>query len=303
MPLIVQASPIKQGKQFMASIQAHLINLVLKLTGRRKRFESLPAFQAELDRTRRADNLPRDPFPRVTLTGDPLAEGSVITLTPPKPGLLHILYLHGGAWVFPPRSPHWDFLSRLCDETGATITMPLYPLGPGADHDTMMAMLEPLYGDLRRAFPKLAVMGDSAGAGLALSLLQAGMDAPDRLVLISPPVDLAMTNPALPAAAKRDPMLALPALRQIGEWYRGARPLDDPRISPLHMDMALLPPTLAFMGTRDLLHPDMMLFLDRAGDAPLDYIEGRGMIHVWPLLNALPEARAARARILSFLGS
>ena len=284
----------------MASLQSHLVRLILKATGRRKRFESVAALKAEIAATRREDNLPPSPFPRVTLTGNPAAEGAVLVLSPPQPTDRHILYLHGGAWLFPPRGPHWDFLSRLCEETASTITMPLYPLGPVASHDTMMQMLEPVYAGLRERHADLSVMGDSAGAGLTLSLLQSNLPAPDRVVLISPPMDMQVSQAAI-EASRHDPLLAHETLGQIGQWYAGDRPLDDPRVSPVHMDPALLPPCQIYMGTRDLLRPDLLRFLDRAGKAPITYHEGKGMIHVWPLLNALPEGRKARASMVDFL--
>ena len=76
----------------------------------------------------------------------------------------------------------------------------------------------------------------------------------------------------------------------------------DWRISPLYGDLSVLPKTLLLTGTRDILHPDCLVFAERARAAGIDvelFVEP-GMMHVWPLI-AIPEARRARDRIVAFL--
>ena len=58
-----------------------------------------------------------------------------------------------------------------------------------------------------------------------------------------------------------------------------------------------------FVGSRDMLTPDSLVFAEKARAAGVDVevLHGEGMIHVWPLIN-MPEARKARDRIVAFLG-
>jgi epsilon-lactone hydrolase len=58
-----------------------------------------------------------------------------------------------------------------------------------------------------------------------------------------------------------------------------------------------------FCGTRDTLMPGCRLLAARAAAAGWDlrYVEEPGLIHVYPLLPAIPEARKAWRRTHEFL--
>ncbi|HTY26769.1 MAG TPA: alpha/beta hydrolase [Mycobacterium sp.] len=84
----------------------------------------------------------------------------------------------------------------------------------------------------------------------------------------------------------------------------GTLPVDDPRVSPLAAPLAGLAPVTVFSGTRDILNPDARLFTDKAREAgvDVDYVQGDGMIHVYPLL-PIPEGRAARRRVVDAISA
>ena len=53
----------------------------------------------------------------------------VYTLTPKRGGSgWHVLYTHGGAFVDALTTAHWGIIAALVDATGATVTVPIYPL-------------------------------------------------------------------------------------------------------------------------------------------------------------------------------
>jgi hypothetical protein len=58
-----------------------------------------------------------------------------------------------------------------------------------------------------------------------------------------------------------------------------------------------------FCGTRDLLVPGCRLLADRAADTDWDltYLERPDLLHVFPLLPVIPEARVAWRHTLEFL--
>jgi acetyl esterase/lipase len=131
---------------------------------------------------------------------------------------------------------------------------------------------------------------------------QSGLPSPGRHVLISPGLDMSLSNPEVFEAAKLDPWLAIPGGLEAIRLYADGFDRKDWRISPLYGDLSVLPKTLLLTGTRDILHPDCLVFAERARAAGVDvelFIEP-GMIHVWPLI-AIPEARRARKRIVGFL--
>ncbi len=220
-----------------------------------------------------------------------------------------VVHLHGGAYVRPADDRHWRLVTRVAEGLGATAVLPAYPLAPEFtfedSFDQMVGLLEEVAAESPDGF---TLMGDSAGGGYALALAQAlrdrGVAQPDRLVLIAPWVDLTGSVPGTLEAADRDPWLSYPHLSVYAAFWAGTDDpavLADPRLSPLHGELAGLPPTLMLCGTRDLLEPSCQALFDRADEAdwPLEYVVAPGLIHVYPLLR-IPEARQAVAHILDF---
>lgn len=129
-----------------------------------------------------------------------------------------------------------------------------------------------------------------------------GLPTPAAHLLISPGLDMSLANPDLHEFAKADPWLAIPGGLEAIRLYAGDFERTDWRVSPIYGDLSVLPRTLMFTGTRDILHPDAMVFAERASAAGVDVevVVGPGMMHVWPLL-VIPEARTARDRMVAFL--
>ena len=65
----------------------------------------------------------------------------------------------------------------------------------------------------------------------------------------------------------------------------------------------LIDAALMFCGTRDLLVPGCRLLVRRAEEAGWDltYVEEADLIHVYPILPGIPEARRAWRRTVDFL--
>ena len=231
------------------------------------------------------------------------------TLRPHHPSSSkHILYLHGGAYVHQIEGAHWRFLSRLVDRTGATISVPLYPLAPTYQYDTTLAMVWETYTSTVGAEEpgNQVLMGDSAGGALSLFLAQRlkarGWAQPSRVVLISPWLDITVTDPAISDLDRVDPYLGVEGLREAGRLYAGDLDPHDPRVSPLYGELEGLAPLGVFTGTRDILLADARRLRDLADhrDVDIDYEEYPGMFHGWILLD-LPEAREAIGRVAALL--
>jgi acetyl esterase/lipase len=84
------------------------------------------------------------------------------------------------------------------------------------------------------------------------------------------------------------------------EYWRGEKDLLDPVVSPLFGELSGLGPITLFSGTRDVLNPDARLLVEKAANAgvELDFHEGVGQVHVFPLLPTRI-GRDARAIIVS----
>jgi epsilon-lactone hydrolase len=222
----------------------------------------------------------------------------------------HILYLHGPFYVTRLLKSHWNIVYGLMERTGATVTIPHYPLGPRLHWRENYAAIEPLYEELRRKTPQgmLAIAGESAGGGLALSLAQmlrnSSKQLPDKILLFSPWLDFSLTDPGLQSFAEKDQMLGIPGLRWIGRCWAGDLSTTDPRISPIYGSVAGLPRLAIFTGTADLLHVDACRLkrLAERDKASLEYYEYSDLFHVWMAAPIL-EAETALNQAATFLNS
>ncbi|MFC5176630.1 alpha/beta hydrolase [Nocardioides taihuensis] len=220
-----------------------------------------------------------------------------------------VLYVHGGGYMAPIDPWQVRYVARLADALGARVLVPDYPLAP--EHtwkDSFPAMLDLA---VRGASDPggLVLAGDSAGGGyalaLALALRDRGGPQPTHLVLHAPWVDLAETTPETEAVSLTDPWLFIGKIRLYARWWAGSEAdLERPEVSPALGDLTGLPPALVLCGTRDALNPGCRLLVRRAQEAgwPLTYVERDGLLHVYPLLPFIPEAREAWQQVLEFLG-
>jgi monoterpene epsilon-lactone hydrolase len=115
----------------------------------------------------------------------------------------------------------------------------------------------------------ITVAGDSAGAGLALSLLltlkQDGLPLPGGAAMLCPGVDLTFERvDELPQPDEPQPALSLDRLRSFVESYLAGHPVEDPLISPLRADLTGLPPMLIQGGTGDVFVEDAHLLAEHA---------------------------------------
>lgn len=224
----------------------------------------------------------------------------VFTLTP-RTGASdwHIVYTHGGAYIHALLPAHWAIVAELMRVTGASVTVPIYPLAPEHRYRATYALLEQVYRDLLERVPagRILLAGDSAGGGLALGQAlrwrDLGLPLPRRLLLFAPWVDLTLANPAARALEPFDVMLGVDGAVQAGAWWAGGEDPRQPLLSPLYADLRGLPPLEVFQGTADLLLPDSTELVRRvqaAGrEARLHLTDGG--FHVFMGATFLPEAR------------
>jgi acetyl esterase/lipase len=220
----------------------------------------------------------------------------------------HIIYLHGGGYVYEINSVHWNFLAKISRALNCTITIPIYPLLPDHKGKEIFNMLVPIYEKIISEVKaeNIVIMGDSAGGGMSLALVELlskkQLPQPSNIILISPALDMTYTNNQLYKVAELDPMLALPSLSEIGKLYGGKKGAKHYLISPIYGDFNGLGKISVFTGTNDILHPDAKKFRDMAEEKgiKINYYEYPSMIHIWPLL-MFPESKKARKEIIEII--
>ena len=174
-----------------------------------------------------------------------------------------LLFFHGGAYIFDITNQHIRLLDDLASRMDMCIHIPNYPLAPEANYRKSYEKTLSLYEKLLTTTPAedIILMGDSAGGGfcvgLALLIKEKDLPQPGELILLSPWLDITMTNPLITKELeKKEKLLSIDFLLKAGSLWVGE---DDPKsylVSPINGDLKGLPPITIFTGTYDLLFPD-----------------------------------------------
>ena len=191
---------------------------------------------------------------------------------------------------------HWAFIEKLVKETNALVIAPAYRLVPFGTYKEAYDLIVPVYKKYCEEHPekKIIMMGDSAGGGLSLALTEyfkaEGIRVPDELILFSPWVDVSMGNEEIKDFISRDPMIGPEEVLPAARSWAGDRDMHDPLISPLFGDLKGLHNVTVFIGTEEVLYPDVTkMFHMLDADVSNELIVGEGMIHCYPL-NPVEEA-------------
>jgi triacylglycerol lipase len=221
--------------------------------------------------------------------------------------------LHGGAYVVQPTINHWSAYAAIARRTEATVIVPIYPLAStsrGRAQTVIPDMADLISARIaQHGANNVSVYGDSAGGGMALAVAQLLVSrrkpTPSHMVLISPWLDITMSNPAI--AFIDDPVLRMASLRKAGQRWAGDLSPTDPLVSPVYGSLAGLPPTAVYCGNMDLLAADVLRLQEQAlataaGD--FTFILRNGAIHDWAMGGALstPESASVQRDIYRQLG-
>lgn len=196
-----------------------------------------------------------------------------------------ILYFHGGAYVLGSAIAHRHFVSQIVKRAGVPAFLTDYRLAPehafpAAVEDAQSAFA----GLVEMGYETIALAGDSAGGGLALSLLalvaaqarQGKGVMPRCAALMSPWTDLALTGGSMITRAGADPLVKRAELKKAADLYLKGGDPTDPRASPLYRDLGGLPPLLVHVGEDEILLDDSRRVVEAATGAG-----GRAALHIW----------------------
>jgi monoterpene epsilon-lactone hydrolase len=221
-----------------------------------------------------------------------------------------ILFLHGGGYVQGSAKAYRGFFSQIVGRTGIPALVVDYPLAPEATLPSAPEAARRAWQWLMaQGFDRIAIVGDSAGGGLALvtlaELIKKPLGAPPVAgVVFSPWTDLAFTGGSMTDPAVIDPLIGHEYLQDCARKYCGATDACDPLASPLFGDPKGLPPLLIQVGTDERLLDDSRQYTARARRAgvSVELEIWEGMHHVFQLdVPHLESSRAALDRAARFL--
>ena len=126
---------------------------------------------------------------------------------------------------------------------------------------------------------------------------------PDRLILLSPWVDVSMDNEQIREYESVDPFLKVTPLRDCAEQWKGELDIHDWHVSPIYGDLKGLRNVTVFVGTAGIFYPDITKFFGMLDKDPSnELIVGEEMNHVYPLF-PIPEAKPAVDKIIRTIQS
>lgn len=214
-----------------------------------------------------------------------------------------ILYVHGGGYVWGSAEDHVGIISRVAARSESNVlaldykSAPTHPF-PGPVNEAVALYQWLLKSDY--VAQNIAVVGDSAGGGLALALIYAlkcaGVPLPACAAVSSPYTDLTNSGESIDWVTK-DRCVSREGLDACVEMYLQGHDPSDPLASPLHADLTGFPPTLLQVGSRERLLSDSTRFaakLDAVGaDVTLEVYDG--CVHLWQWW--VPDSDEAKAAI------
>jgi monoterpene epsilon-lactone hydrolase len=293
----------------LQSIRGRLVYEFLQLLGSPfDRSTPLQVQRAYLERQGRRARVPGEVQVQTTAIGPTYAEWLRPREAPPRAALL---YLHGGGYTMGSCNTHRALVARIATAAKTPALLINYRLAP--EHPFPAALI-----DARNAYSwllerglaadRIAVIGDSAGAGLALALAVGLRDhaqpLPGAVICMSPWLDLTVSGESMKTCARDDPLISwessvLNARRYVGDHHPG-----EPLISPLFANPAGLGPTYIQVGQHEVLRSDSERFVRAARQAGVEVrLEiWPGMWHVWQAWAPwVPEANRAIRLIGGFV--
>lgn len=180
----------------------------------------------------------------------------------------HFYFLHGGGYSLEGIAGHRKILLKLVD-LGYKVTYISYPLWPEYTAEKTNQIAIEGYKQIvkKNSDDEFFFIGDSAGGGLAVSLLIQLRSLkynkrPKKTILLSPWLDVSEENEQIPEYDKIDVTLPYKALKQVGEKYAGDLGPKHPFVSPIYGELNDLGEILMFYSESEIMCPDCQKFTE-----------------------------------------
>jgi epsilon-lactone hydrolase len=223
-----------------------------------------------------------------------------------------IFYAHGGGFVGGSIYTHRKMVGHLAKAAKCQALLFQYPYAHEHKHPKQLDVTVAAYRWLLGQGFKpqhVALGGDSCGAILSIGLLERARDASLPLLaavlLISGWFDLTVSAPSFETNRDKDALFQKFSVDMLAANFLGdAGDRRDPYASPLHADLAGLPPMYLQAGADETLVDESRLFADKAKAAGVEVRLDvfREMLHSFQMMaGRAPEADDAIARLAEWV--
>lgn len=217
-----------------------------------------------------------------------------------------IVYLHGGAYLFGLYPNQVGVMDTIAQKTGKQVYVVDYGLPIKYDWSHAYNLLGEIYRDIDSQNKNLILIGDSAGAGLILGYVEylnkQNLKAPIKQVLISPWLDITMSNSEAKKYEDDDVFLSIDSLIEAGEMWANGLDTRDYRLSPIFGDLNNIPETLITTGTSEVMYPDILNLSETLAnfETKVKLIICEGLFHAYPYF-PVEESKYTIEQIIEFL--
>ena len=188
-----------------------------------------------------------------------------------------LLCIHGGGFISGSMHTHRKLFAHLAKAAGARALIPNYRLLPEGQHPGPVDDIVGTYRwllDQGIGAERIAITGDSAGGGLAvttqLRARDAGLPLPAAAMPLSPWVDMEVVGETMASNSGKDVLFSREWVAQMAGGFLGAADPKDPYVNPLYADLTGLPPLYIQVGGDELLLDDSRRLAEHAEKAGVE---------------------------------
>ena len=247
--------------------------------------------------------LPKWPLTRRIIQSETKLSNSTVTWIGNNSSKKVIFFVHGGGYALGLNGAHKLLAHKICKMSASRVLIVEYRLAPEHPFPAAIEDVAEAYEYLLSHVSSpadIVLVGESAGAGLCLSLLgrikKAKKKMPQGAVLMSPLLDLTFSGASIISHANRDPFLHPNMLNAVAKFYCGSQTASNTEISPLFGDLAGYPPLLVQVGSEEILFDDAarLVQLSKKQGVSAELEVWPGMFHSFQtMVSILPEAKQA----------
>jgi acetyl esterase/lipase len=314
-------APAESVTKHQPSVSYRMLETMVKMSGYKKIYsgdvEMLKA-RAEKNNDGKPNSPPKNFYRRFAVTEETIQGRSCFFISPKQNARKDaaVFFLYGGGFMLDIDSFHWAMIERIVGELSIPVCVPLYPIYPETNPDTVITFVYESFALFCEANPEARItgLGDSSGAYLLLSFCHyltdikgtAAARFPDRLICVSPAqivgIDEATLN-KMKEIDKKDIALSVAMLESLSSLFDLRNDEFNWFSAPLFGDFGRFPPMTVFAGTDDIFYPLILPFVERVrsqGKA-VELYTGDGMMHVWPFMPIALESKQAMNVILEII--
>ncbi|XMB72645.1 alpha/beta hydrolase [Mycoplasmatota bacterium WC30] len=204
----------------------------------------------------------------------------------------HMIFLPGGGFIIKGNKGHYSLIDELRNKANLSASFIDYPIAPEYNADEIISQTKEVIKQIimENSNKEISLIGVSAGGNLALTLTkllqEEGTSFPSKLFLISPWVDLTISNDSFNRPTHHEFMYSKEELLNAAKLYANELELTDKKISPIYNDFNDMN-IIIYAGTADILYPDIELFASKSNSIILNkYLN---LPHAFPVFGHTPE--------------